>query len=411
MRLICKETEMKFYQTYFSIQYFRPILLVLLTLLLIGCSAAASDAVSDFLSGCNSGDFNQAYPQSDRINCHLNLGNGLKVDGLTQSTVGVQFSPSGESLYTLSSGLEAWNPESGEEIAVCPLANEALCHGADYQKLYYSAESGIIGVKYNAQIYAGPVQGESPLFISSLPHGEGPYPVRTAYIPGWEAFAVYNDTTVEFYSGKTGELLSSGEEPLVVEFIVGGQRFYATGYQNNLVLLLPTRLDGEGVLLEGHQARLVNGAFSPDNRRFASIDVDGNLFVWHTDDGSLLHQVQLDVGILEHAGFILSPPEIDISDDNELLVINRKEGNLTFVSLLSGEIVAETEMSRSIRDLDIAPDRSQLAIAYVAKQTTRTVDNRTAKERQNNTRRSEIREETVVSRGPAVLLDISGIEP
>jgi len=205
--------------------------------------------------------------------------------------------------------------------------------------------------------------------------------------------------------------MSTSEEPLPIEFLVGGQRFYATAYQNNLILILPTRLEEQGVALEGHQARLVAGTFSADNSRFASIDVAGTLFVWDTTNGSQLHKIQLDVGTLEHAGFILSPPELDISDDNELLVINRKEGYLTFVSLLSGEIVAETEMSRPIRDLDISPDRSQIAIAYSSRQTTRTVDNRTSEERQNNTSRSEIQEVTEVSRGPAVLLDISDIEP
>ena len=404
---------MKFYQTYFSTQtLYRIIYLFIGLTVLLSCSAEGNDRVSDFFSGCNSGKFNREYPQSELINCHLNLPNGLEIDGKGQGTVGVQFSPSGDQLYTLSSGLQAWHTETGEEIPLCPNGDdETACHGADYQKLYYSDELGVVGVKVDAHIYAGPIKGDAPLFTSSLEHGEGPYPVRTAYISGWETFVVYNDKTIEYYNHESGALMSTSDEPLPIEFLVGGQRFYATGYQNNLILILPTRLEEEGVALSGHEVRVVTGAFSPDNSRFASIDVDGVLLVWDTADGSELYRVQLDVGTLEHAGFILSPPELAISDDNELLVINRKAGFLTFVSLVSGEIIAETEMSRSIQDLDISPDRSQIAIGYPARQTTRTVDNRTSEERQNNTSRSEIREETDVSRGPAVLLDISGIEP
>lgn len=383
------------------------ILAVICLLLIIGCG----DAAGDFLSGCNSGKLDKSYPQSEVLNCHLNIQNGMDIEGAGQSTVGVRFAGNGQALFTLSSGLQKWDPATGDELPFCPFQENPNCHGAFYERLFFSTENEVIAVQYSGQIYAGGVKSDTALFSSALEPGEGPYYVRTDYIPGWDSFVVYNDKTIEFYNRETGELMSTQEEPLGIELIVGSQNSYATVLQNNLILVLPTRLDREGALLQGHQARIASAVYSPDGSRLASIDVDGVLMMWHTESGELLHQVELDVSHLEQAGFILSPPEIDISTDNQLLVVNRHRGFLTFVSMNSGEILAETEMSRSILDLDISPDRSMLAIAYPAKQSVRTVNDRPLSERNEPGYRLAERDVEVINRGPAVLIDISGLNP
>ncbi|MEM7803242.1 MAG: hypothetical protein AAF633_28890, partial [Chloroflexota bacterium] len=226
-----------------------------------------------------------------------------------------------------------WDPSTGEEMPLCPFDENPDCHSAAYERLFFSIEDEVIGVQVDGKIHAGGVKTEATLFSSGLEPGEGPYPVRTDYIPGWESFVVYNDKTIEFYNRETGELVFTQEEPLGIELIVGSQGSYATALQNNLILILPTRLEREGALLQGHQARIASAAYSPDGSRFASVDVDGNLLIWDGVTGDLLQTVELDVGQLEHAGFILSPPEIVISADNQLLVINRTRGYLTFVSI------------------------------------------------------------------------------
>ena len=83
---------------------------------------------------------------------------------------------------------------------------------------------------------------------------------------------------------------------------------------------------------------------------------------------------------------------------------------MTFYATASGEIIAETKMSGTILDLDISPDRTKLALGYASKRTEQKRDLNSNEQNRNRTTDLEVTE-IRVSRGPAVILDISGINP
>lgn len=373
---------------------------------LAACSAESQDNVSDFFSGCNTGDLTDEYPQSAAIDCLINLPNGLTIDDKGQGTVSVQFTPDGSELYTLSSGLQKWDVESWEEIDVCEAEVLDQCHGAGYERFYFSRENGIVGVQYNGNTYAGTVHQGDPLFQTSFPRKQS-VQQRTDFIDGWNSFIYYDDAQIRYFDSRTGELMSEQEEPLGIQLMAGGRDYYATALGDGRILVLPTSEKFNGALLEGHEAFMSTMMFSDDNTRLVSIDADGILIIWDLVSGDKLQQINVDVGNIELAPGLVFEVDMALSADNELLVVNREGKFLTFYSTETGEPIAETKMSRTIFDLDISPDRSKLAIGYASKQTTN-------KERLDPNDRSSTSikvDVTNTSRGPAVIIDISGINP
>ncbi|MFK7800012.1 MAG: hypothetical protein AB8G95_00135 [Anaerolineae bacterium] len=378
----------------------------ILALIMAACSAESQDNVADFFSGCNTGDLTDEYPQSAAIDCLINLPNGLTIADEGQSTVGVQFTPDGSELYTLSSGLQKWDVETWEEIDICGTDDYELCHGPSYERLYFSRESGVIGVQYSGNTYAGTTNQGEPLFQTSFEYKQGA-PQRTDYIEGWNSFIFYDDSQIRYFDSRTGELMNEQDESFGIQLMEGGRDYYATALGDSRIIVLPTSEEFSGALLEGHEAFMSTMKFSDDNTRLVSVDADGVLIIWDIESGAKLQQMTLDVGNIEWAPGIVAEVDLDLSADNELLIVNRDGRYLTFISTATGEIIAETKMSRTIFDLDISPDRSKLAIGYSSKQVTN-------KEKLNPNDRSVTAikvDVTNTSRGPAVILDISGVNP
>ncbi|MEM8861337.1 MAG: WD40 repeat domain-containing protein [Chloroflexota bacterium] len=384
-----------------------------LLFLLPACRGEVADNVSDFLQGCNSGKLNNDYPQSAEIDCLINLQNGYQVNGDGQSTVGVQFTPDGSELYTLSSGMQQWNVATWEEVDTCEAADDTECHHGYYNEMFYEAEKGVVGVSRNSQIYGGTSQN-GPEFteIYNSEFEEDPNNpmnvARTIYIPGLNAFAKYNHNLIRFFNSDTGGFLGDQEEPFGIQKMAGAEDYYALAIGDNRILVLPNKQELSGALLDGHSARVSEMLFSDDNTRLVSVDQEGHVIVWDVVSGSQIMQTAVtDLGNLLVVGDLVPDFGVDmaLSADNKLLVIKRRGPTLTFINAETGDVLAETEMSRSILDLDISPDRSKLAIGYASRFTTisRNVDS-------NSSVRIEV-EEDQVSAGYAVILDISGVGP
>ncbi|MEM7346158.1 MAG: WD40 repeat domain-containing protein [Chloroflexota bacterium] len=378
--------------------------IILVGLFFTACSAESQDDIADFLAGCNTGDLTDEYPQSAEIDCLINLPNGLTIDDEGQSTVAVQFTPDGEELYTLSSGLQKWDTNNWEEIDVCEHEDLNKCHGAYYEKMYFSRENGVVAVQYSGKTYAGSTNADAPLFESSFPRKEG-VSQRTGFIDGWNSFIYYDDSQIRYFDSRTGELMSEQEEPLGIRLMEGGRNYYATALEDGRILVLPTSEEYSGSLLVGHQAYIATMMFSDDNTHLVTIDAAGELFIWEMETGNKLLQINVDVGNIELAPGIVFPVIMDLSADNELLVVRRTGGYLTFISTKTGDILAETKMSRPILDIDISPDRTKLALGYASKQTT-TKKKIDPSDRSVTAIKVDV---TNTSRGPAVILDISGI--
>lgn len=381
----------------------------LLMLLLAGCGEESRDNVADFFGGCNTGKLNNDYPQSEAIDCLVNIENGIVIDNEGQSTVGVQFSASGRELYTLSSGLQKWDSETWEEIGICEQENPELCHGSLYETLYFSRENGPVGIQYSGNTYGGTTPENGIKIVSSFERKQGVMQ-RFDYVDGWDSFIHYDDQTIRFFDRRTGELVNEQEEPYGIQLMEGGSNYYATALGDGRIIVLPTSEAYNGVLLEGHEAFMSTMMFSDDNTQLVSIDADGMLFIWDLESGAVLQKIEVDVGNIELAPGLVWEVEMDLSADNELLLVKRTGGYLTFYATASGEIIAETKMSGTILDLDISPDRTKLALGYASKRTEQKRDLNSNEQNRNRTTDLEVTE-IRVSRGPAVILDISGINP
>lgn len=120
----------------------------------------------------------------------------------------------------------------------------------------------------------------------------------------------------------------------------------------------------------GHSALPLDAKFSPDGRRVISLGGDGVLRVWDRQTSRELYLIMVS----DHLDVSLySEKRLFVNRDGKQVAVRGVKGGrdlLTIVSVASGEILREiwldhNDMKESkVKDLDVSPDFSTVAVAY-----------------------------------------------
>jgi len=214
-----------------------------------------------------------------------------------------------------------------------------------------------------------------------------------------DMFAGYDSSALYFYDRTTGQLISDQPIEQGIDRVVGGQASYATAVSDFRVVIWPIDEAQQGLVLTGHEAKVVEMAYSDAETRLASVDAAGNLIVWDLSTGEPQLQLQIDMSPAVPAATVAFSP------DNQLLVANGQGPEITFWSLASGDAIAQITIAKfGILDLDISPDGSKLAVglSFGGK-----YDQNGRQQAQDATRVDP----HLLEAGPAVIFDIAGVKP
>ena len=358
--------------------------------LLTACNKG-SDNLLSALDPCISGRNSEAYPQSGNIECLHRLETGSLGFQASESTRAVQFANDSATLYTLSTYVQQWQVATGEEIATDTPVQHTDLDADDF--LHYSPTRGYVGFSESRRVYTDVVASTPLLEVQ----GSG-YP-KVAYIDGMDMFAGYDSSALYFYDRTTGQLISDQPIEQGIDRVVGGQASYATAVSDFRVVIWPIDEAQPGLVLTGHEAKVVEMAYSDAETRLASVDAAGNLIVWDLSTGEPQLQLQIDMSPAVPAATVAFSP------DNQLLVANGQGPEITFWSLASGDAIAQITIAKfGILDLDISPDGSKLAVglSFGGK-----YDQNGRQQAQDATRVDP----HLLEAGPAVIFDIAGVKP
>ena len=370
---------------------------ILGTLFLLLLTAACSGTdLEDLFDGCLA-NRSSDYAQSEAIECLYRLRTGSQEFQASDTTRDVQFGPESDTLYTMSTRIQTWDMTSGEETNVCRLEDCNTNFDVGNQ-MFFNQEEGYVGFNQVSRIYTGFTPNDPPLFKSDIP----PY-TNEAYIEGQDAFASYNDSLIYFYDRETAELVSEQTIDQGIVEVVGGRRSYATSLPDRRIVIWPIAADMNGLVLDGHKADVVKMIYSDDESLLLSADRSGQLIVWNLEDGTEVRRLQLNKGD-DDSEASFSSIELALSPDNALLATRADSRTIRFLSLASGEVIAEMSIAKfGVADLDISPDGSKLAVglsyAGVYDQSARPIRG----DQPFDPRRLEP--------GEALVFDISGLRP
>ncbi|MEO1590925.1 MAG: WD40 repeat domain-containing protein [Cyanobacteria bacterium J06632_22] len=357
-------------------------------------AACNSDGESrlDLLDSCISGRASEAYPQSDNIQCLHRLDTGSTQFQSSASTREVQFASDSQTLYTLSTYVQQWQMADGSEIPPdTPVNTTDLEGGGD---LHYSPSRGYVGFSQGSRVYTDIVPG-TPLLESD---GSG-YRAVT-YIEGLDAFVGYglDGDTLYFYNRTTGDLMA--DQPITpnINRVVGGRDSYATALSDFRIVVWPIAETQSGLVLAGHEAKVVEITYSDDETQLTSVDAKGTIIVWDLATGKLQHQFQTEMSQAVPAATVAFSP------NGQLLATNGQGPEITFWSLKAGETMAQITIAKfGILDLDISPDGSKLAVGLSW-----------GGRYDQNARRSAqetVLDPNLLEAGPAVIFDITDLQP
>ncbi len=360
-------------------------------------SACGGGEIAELFDQCLTNK-NNDYAQSEAIQCDHRLKTGTQGFQASDSTRDVQFSPDGNTLYTMSTLIQTWDVASGNELNVCTLED---CHTSFEfgNQMYFNPEIGYVGFNQVSRIYTGLTTKEAPLFKSDIP----PY-TNEAYIPGQDVFASYNKELIYFYDRTSSDLVSEQSIQQGIVQVVGGTRSYATSISDYRIVIWPIAEDMSGLVLDGHQSDVIKMIYSDDESLFLSADRSGTVIVWDLNDGTILHRFRLtsdedsEVETVPTVAMALSP-------DNMLLATRADGRKIRFWSLATQTIIAEVGIAKfGVMDLDISPDGSKLAVglswAGIYNQNARTV-----------VTSSQPFDPDLLEPGDALILDISELRP
>ena len=360
-----------------------------ITAVLASCNGSA-DHLLRALDSCISDRASEAYPQSDSIQCLHRLDTGSSEFQASDSTRAVQFASDSATLYTLSTYVQQWQVATGAELPADTPIQHADLDADDF--LHYSPTKGYVGFSESGRVYTD-VVADTPLLES-----QGSGYLKVAYIDGLDAFAGYGTDALYFYDRTTGQLVSDQPIDQGIDRVVGGQASYATAILDYRIVIWPIDDAQPGLVLTGHEAKVVEMAYSDDETQFASVDANGTVMVWDLATGEPKQQFQVEMSPSVPAATVAFSP------DGQLLVTNGQGPEITFWSLASGEAIAQITIAKfGILDLDISPDGSKLAVGLSW-----------GGKYDQNARRSA--QETIIDpnlleAGPAVIFEIASLQP
>ncbi len=306
-------------------------------LALLGCGSNASDGDS--------------WESSLRCLGVLPTGSGEFQSG--DVTRSVRFV--GESLFTLSSCVQEWDPLTGEELLPEGVElKHSRTSGGDI--LQVSKQHGFLGMNQGGRFYAG-VAPAGEAFQS-----KGKAYHKMAFVDGMDAFAAYNKEAVFLYGRATHELRS--EQPIAqgIQCVVGGTDSYATALLDHSIVLWPCSEGRSDMVLKGHGAPAVQMAYSSDESALASVDTKGVLILWSLETGDERLRLSLPMSSAVPAAALVFTP------DGTMLIGNGKGNIVTFWSTETGEVLHELSVpGGGVLDLDVNPTGDLLAVGTAFK--------------------------------------------
>ncbi len=335
-------------------------------------------------NGCRGWTPVKSYEQSKNLTCLYRVQPGT-LSGTDESTRVVKFSHDSQSLYTLTtaSHLQEWNANTGEELTGCQ-SNCPTARAEPDARIHLNQELGYIGFSSYGSIYNS-TTAQNPIIES--------YTNPITYLENLDVYAIADkeQNTILIHHRKTGQLITQQPLNQTPSHISAGKNSYATALTDNSITLWPLNEQTKLTTLKGHTSNIITMQYSDDGNLIATADNQGNIIIWNTKDGTQQQQLQIPVSQ------VIPSIKLDIHPNNQLIVTDGSDDNVTLWSIKTGEIIAQIK-SKGILTLDISPDGTKLALGKVY---SGTVSTSTRVNEQRNTLNS----------GVTLIIDISGIQP
>lgn len=252
----------------------------------------------------------------------------------------------GEELITLSSCAQRWNPRTGEERRE---GDQELLHRRldGSSTLQVSAEHGYLGYSQAGHLY-GP-DGKERF------HAKGSGHKKIVFIDGMDMFASFNAEGLTFYDRASAKFLSEQPISAGVERVAGASASYATATLSHEIVVWPLAEARKGMVLGGHEAKVVEIIYSGDESKLASADADGVVIVWDLASGVELQRFELEVS--------RSVPAVTMAffPGAARLAANGSGGTIVIWELATGAVAA-TLLLPSVLDIDVSSNGALMAV-------------------------------------------------